>query len=51
MPSNRADDAGLLHALNPGATVVSTAAIALEAGVLLAAAYDAYAAETGEPRW
>ena len=30
---------GLLHALNPGATVVSTAAIALEAGVLLAAAY------------
>lgn len=30
---------GLLHALNPGATVISTAAIALEAGVLLAAAY------------
>lgn len=30
---------GLLHALNPGATVASTAAIALEAGVLLAAAY------------
>ncbi len=30
---------GLLHALNPGATVVSTTAIALEAGVLLAAAY------------
>lgn len=30
---------GLLHALNPGATIVSTAAIALEAGVLLAAAY------------
>lgn len=30
---------GLLHALNPGATVVSTAAIALEAGVLLGAAY------------
>lgn len=30
---------GLLHALNPGATVVSTLAIALEAGVLLAAAY------------
>lgn len=30
---------GLLHALNPGATVLSTAAIALEAGVLLAAAY------------
>ena len=30
---------GLLHAFNPGATVVSTAAIALEAGVLLAAAY------------
>lgn len=30
---------GLLHALNPGATAVSTAAIALEAGVLLAAAY------------
>lgn len=30
---------GLVHALNPGATVVSTAAIALEAGVLLGAAY------------
>jgi uncharacterized protein len=30
---------GLLHGLNPGATVVSTLAIALEAGVLLAAAY------------
>lgn len=30
---------GLLHALNPGATIVSTTAIALEAGVLLAAAY------------
>jgi membrane protease YdiL (CAAX protease family) len=30
---------GLLHALNPGATIVSTAAIALEAGVLLGAAY------------
>jgi membrane protease YdiL (CAAX protease family) len=30
---------GLLHAFNPGATAVSTAAIALEAGVLLAAAY------------
>jgi membrane protease YdiL (CAAX protease family) len=30
---------GLLHALNPGATIVSTAAVALEAGVLLAAAY------------
>ncbi len=30
---------GLLHALNPGATVVSTAAIAIEAGVLLGAAY------------
>ncbi len=30
---------GLLHAANPGATVVSTAAIALEAGVILAAAY------------
>ena len=30
---------GLLHAFNPGASVVSTAAIALEAGVLLAAAY------------
>ena len=32
---------GLLHALNPGATLVSTIAIALEAGVLLAAAYAA----------
>jgi len=30
---------GLLHALNPGATVVSTGAIAIEAGVLLAVAY------------
>lgn len=30
---------GLLHALNPGATPVSTAAIAIEAGVLLALAY------------
>jgi uncharacterized protein len=30
---------GLLHALNPGATVVSTVSIALEAGVLLGAAY------------
>lgn len=30
---------GLLHALNPGATIVSTAAIALEAGLLLGAAY------------
>lgn len=30
---------GLLHALNPGATIASTTAIALEAGVLLAAAY------------
>ncbi len=30
---------GLLHAFNPGAGVVSTLAIALEAGVLLAAAY------------
>lgn len=30
---------GLLHAFNPGASVVSTAAIALEAGMLLAAAY------------
>jgi CAAX protease family protein len=30
---------GLLHGLNPGATVVSTVAIALEAGVLLGAAY------------
>ena len=30
---------GLLHALNPGATVVSGAAIAIEAGVLLAVAY------------
>lgn len=32
---------GLLHAINPGATAISTAAIALEAGVLLAAAYAA----------
>lgn len=30
---------GLLHALNPGATAASTTAIALEAGVLLGAAY------------
>lgn len=30
---------GLLHALNPGATALSTVAIALEAGVLLGAAY------------
>jgi len=30
---------GLLHAANPGATMESTAAIALEAGILLAAAY------------
>lgn len=30
---------GLLHALNPGATALSTTAVALEAGVLLAAAY------------
>ena len=30
---------GLMHAANPGATAVSTAAIALEAGVILAAAY------------
>ncbi len=30
---------GLMHALNPGATVVSTIAIAVEAGVLLGAAY------------
>jgi membrane protease YdiL (CAAX protease family) len=30
---------GLLHALNPGATVVSTMAIAIEAGVLLGACY------------
>lgn len=30
---------GLLHAGNPGATVVSSAAIALEAGILLGAAY------------
>jgi membrane protease YdiL (CAAX protease family) len=32
---------GLLHAMNPGATLLSTTAIALEAGVLLAAAYAA----------
>jgi membrane protease YdiL (CAAX protease family) len=32
---------GLLHAANPGATVVSSVAIALEAGVLLAVAYAA----------
>ncbi len=30
---------GLLHALNPGATVLSSVAIVLEAGVLLGAAY------------
>lgn len=30
---------GLVHGLNPGATVASTAAIAIEAGILLAAAY------------
>lgn len=30
---------GALHAFNPGATVISSIAIALEAGVLLAAAY------------
>lgn len=30
---------GLLHVLNPGATAVSTAAIAIEAGVLLGVAY------------
>jgi membrane protease YdiL (CAAX protease family) len=30
---------GLLHAVNPGATVLSTVAIVLEAGVMLAAAY------------
>jgi uncharacterized protein len=30
---------GLLHGLNPGATVVSTTAIAIEAGILLGAAY------------
>lgn len=30
---------GLMHAFNPGATVVSIVAISLEAGVLLAAAY------------
>ncbi len=30
---------GLLHAFNPGATAISTLAIALEAGILLAAAY------------
>ena len=30
---------GLLHAFNPGASIVSTTAIALEAGVLLAAAF------------
>lgn len=32
---------GLIHAVNHGATIVSTAAIALEAGVFLAAAYAA----------
>ena len=32
---------GLLHAGNPGATAASSAAIALEAGILLAAAYAA----------
>jgi membrane protease YdiL (CAAX protease family) len=30
---------GLLHGFNPGATAVSTGAIAIEAGVLLAVAY------------
>jgi uncharacterized protein len=30
---------GLLHGVNPGATIVSTAAIAIEAGLLLGAAY------------
>jgi len=30
---------GLLHALNPGASLISTAAVAIEAGVLLGAAY------------
>jgi membrane protease YdiL (CAAX protease family) len=30
---------GLMHAPNPGATVVSTVAIALEAGIMLSAAY------------
>lgn len=30
---------GLMHALNPGATLLSAAAIAIEAGVLLGAAY------------
>ncbi len=30
---------GLLHGINPGATTVSTVAIALEAGILLAVAY------------
>lgn len=30
---------GLMHGFNPGATVISTVAISLEAGVLLAAAY------------
>ena len=30
---------GLLHAINPGATPLSSAAIALEAGVLLAVAF------------
>jgi membrane protease YdiL (CAAX protease family) len=30
---------GLIHAFNPGATLVSTLAIAFEAGILLAAAY------------
>ena len=30
---------GLLHLLNPGATLLNAAAIAIEAGVLLAAAY------------
>jgi hypothetical protein len=32
---------GLLHAANPGATPVSTVAIALEAGALLGVAYSA----------
>jgi len=30
---------GLMHAFNPGATVISSAAVAIEAGVLLAVAY------------
>lgn len=32
---------GALHAVNPGATIISTAAIAIEAGLLLALAYAA----------